>query len=239
MAGPRRLRLLALLRAGTDDVEIGRLCPATMAATASDGAGMMLMSGDVARGSVCATDDVSTLIEDLQFTQGDGPCVDAHRGGRPVLEPDLAHQPRWPAFTGPVVDAGVCAIFGFPLHVDAVRLGALHVYRTRPGPLTADEHADALVMADIATRAVLMVQAGAEPGHLAAELEDSLDLHYAVHQASGMVAAQLEVSVGQALIRLRGHAFGNDRSLHQVADDVVDRRLHFRDPDGEATVVAR
>ena len=32
-----------------------------------------------------------------------------------------------------------------------------------------------------------------------------------------MVAAQLDVSVGQALIRLRAYAFGNDRPLADVA----------------------
>ena len=42
-----------------------------------------------------------------------------------------------------------------------------------------------------------------------------------------MIAAQLEVSVGDALIRLRAHAFGNDRPLTDVARDVVARRLRF------------
>ena len=59
------------------------------------------------------------------------------------------------------------------------------------------------------------------PGRLAAELEAGADFHYVVHQASGMVAAQLGVSVGQALIRLRAYAFGNDRPLTEVAKDVV------------------
>jgi hypothetical protein len=59
------------------------------------------------------------------------------------------------------------------------------------------------------------------------------DFHYVVHQASGMVAAQLEVSVAQALIRLRAYAFGNDRPLTEVAKDVVARRLRFDAQSGE------
>lgn len=42
-----------------------------------------------------------------------------------------------------------------------------------------------------------------------------------------MVAAQLDVNVAQALIRLRGHAFGHGRPLSEVAQDVVARRLRF------------
>jgi len=199
------------------------------------GAGIMLMSGDVPRGSVCTTNEVSDVVEQLQYGLGEGPCVDACHQDRPVLEPDLAEPatPRWPAFSAQAVAAGVRAIFGFPLEVGAVRLGALNLYRDQPGPLTDEQHTDALVMADVAAQALLVIQADAPPGKLAAELEAGADFHYVVHQAAGMVSAQLEVSVGQALIRLRGYAFGNDRPLTDVAQDVVARRLRFDDRSGE------
>jgi hypothetical protein len=236
VAGERRLRILArLVGGGTPELETKRLCEVCADVTGTSGAGIMLMSGDVPRGSVCTTNDVSALIEQLQYALGEGPCVDAYHQDRPVLEPDLAHTstPRWLAFTGPAIDAGVRAIFGFPLQVGAVRLGALNLYCDRPGPLTDDQHADALVMADVAAQAVLVLQANAPPGKLAAELEAGADLHYVVHQASGMVAAQLDVRVGQALIRLRAYAFGNDRPLGEVAEDVVARTLRFDVRSGE------
>jgi ANTAR domain len=88
-------------------------------------------------------------------------------------------------------------------------------------------------MAGIAAQAVLVLQAGAPPEELASELGAGADSHYVVHQASGMVAAQLEVSVGQALVRLRAYAFGNDRPLTEVAKDVVSRKLRFDAASGE------
>ena len=125
------------------------------------------------------------------------------------------------------------AVFGFPLQVGSVRLGALNLCRDRAGPLSDDQHADALVMADIAAQAVLVLQANAPPGQLAAALGAGADFHYVVHQAAGMVAAQLEVSVGQALVRLRAYAFGNDRSLTDVAKDVIARKLRFDADSGQ------
>src|SRR5947208_10239843 len=106
----------------------------------------MLMSGDIPTGSLCTTNDVSDLIEELQYTLGEGPCVDAYRQGRVVTEPDLAHTtpPQWFAFTPHAVDAGVRAVFAFPLQVGTARLGALNLYRDGPGPLSDDQHADAL-----------------------------------------------------------------------------------------------
>jgi hypothetical protein len=183
----------------------------------------------VPQGAVCTTDKVSKLIEELQFTLGEGPCVDAFQHDRPVLEPDLA-QPgslRWFAFAVPAVAAGVRAVFGFPLQVGAVRLGALNLYRDEAGPMSDEQHADALVMADVSAAAVLMMQASASPGKLALELESGSDFRYVVHQASGMVAVQLDVSIAQAMIRLRGYSFANDRPLTEVAGDVVARRLRF------------
>ncbi|HUQ63244.1 MAG TPA: GAF and ANTAR domain-containing protein [Acidimicrobiales bacterium] len=236
MPGERRLRILTMLVGDTaPELETKRLCDVCQHVTGVSGAGIMLMSDDVPRGAVCTTDEVSALVERLQLELGEGPCVEAYGRDRPVLEPDLAApvSPRWPAFTGPAVEAGVRAIFGFPLEVGAVRLGALNLYRDRPGPLTDDQHADALAMADVAAQAVIAMQASTRPGRLATELEAGADFQYVVHQASGMVAAQLEVSVGQALIRLRGYAFGNDRPLVDVAEDVVSRRLRFDDRSGE------
>jgi hypothetical protein len=237
VAGERRLRILARLVGGdAPRVTTKRLCDVCAEVTGMSGAGiMLLMSDDVPRGSVCTSNAVSALIEDLQYALGEGPCVDACHDDQPVLEPDLAHPAtnRWLAFTGPAVDAGARAVFGFPLQVGAVRLGALDLYCDRPGPLTDDQHADALAMADVAAEAVLALQSGAPPGRLAADLEANADFQYVVHQAAGMVSAQLEVSVGHALIRLRGYAFGNERPLIEVAGDVVARRLRFDQASGE------
>lgn len=207
----------------------GRLCVVSAEVTEMTGAGIMLMSGDVHRGSLCTTDAVSHLLEQLQYGLGEGPCVDAYHDDRPVAEPDLTHprRPRWLAFTGPAIDAGVRAVFGFPLRMGAIRLGALNLYRDRAGPLTDAQHADALVMADLCAQAVLTMQADAPAGTLAGALDAGADFQDVVHQASGMVAAQLDITVARALMRLRAHAFGNERSLTDVAGDVVARRLRF------------
>jgi hypothetical protein len=232
--GDRRLRILERLQ-GDGGLDTRRLCVVCAEVTGATGAGIMLMSGDVPRGSVCTTDAVSARIEQLQYDLGEGPCVDAYRQDRPVAEVDLADPSvvRWLAFTGPAVEAGARAVFGFPMQLGAVRLGAMNLYRDRPGPLTDDQHTDALLMADLAAQTVLMLQADALPGTVSAELETHADFQYVVHQASGMVAAQLDVTVGQALIRLRAHAFGNARALTAVARDVVERRLRFDAGSGE------
>ena len=230
MPGARLLSILTRLHEadGTGPAP-ARLCVVCADVMAMTGAGIMLMSGDVARGSVCSSNPVSALIEDLQYTLGEGPCVDAYARNQPVLEPDLAGAggSRWVAFTQPAVSAGAGAVFGFPMRVGAIRIGALNLYRDHPGPLDDEQYADGLVLAGVAARAVLSMQADATPGMLGAELEAGSDFRFVVHQASGMVSAQLEVTVGEALVRMRAFAFAHDRLLATVAEDVVARRLRF------------
>lgn len=228
--GERRARILARLSHGGHQLGTKQLCQVSAEVAGVSGAGIMLMSGDAPGGSLCTSNDMSDLIEQLQYMLGEGPCVDAYVQDWPVLEPDLAHPgtARWTAFSPLAVRAGVAAVFGFPLRVGAVRLGALNLCRDSPGPLEDSQHADTLVMAEIVAESILLLQPHASAGEeVAGELGTGADFHWVVHQASGMVAAQLDIGVGQALARLRAYAFANDRGLAEVAGDVVMRRLRF------------
>ncbi len=233
LGGDRLLRILAELSSGgVTEPGAARLCDVCASVSLMSGAGIMLMVGGV-QGSLCSSNAVSALIEELQYTHEEGPCVDAYDQDQPVLEPDLADPAtdRWFAFTPAAVKAGARAVFGFPLQVGAHRLGALDLYRDRPGPLTADQNADLLVLADVAARAVLGMQAHASSDEIGGELELAGNFRFVVYQAAGMVSEQLGVSVAEATARLRAYAFGNDRLITGVAQDVVQQQLRF---DGQA-----
>ena len=195
--GERRLHVLGLL-IGAEGATLcaNRRREVCARVTGMTGAGTMPGSGDVPCWSLCTTDKGSDLIERQQHVLGEG-TVDACQQDRPVHDPDLAGPltSRCPAFTSQVVDAGVGAVFGFPLQVGAVRLSALNLDRDGPVPLTDEQHADTLVLADLLAQSVLVLQARAQPGVLAAALEVGAEFHYTVHQTSGTVSAQLGASI--------------------------------------------
>lgn len=232
----RRRQLLASV-SPTDGGTTGllELCTVCVEITEVSGAGISLMVGDAPQVTLCTTNEVSELIEEMQFTYGEGPCVDAHRLCAPVIETDLAapRLPRWDAFRGAALAGGVRAVFGFPIHVGAARLGALNLYRDRPGALTDVQHTDAVDIAGSMARTIVATQAEAVPGSLGSEIEHGTELRFVVHQATGMVAAQLGVHVDDALLRLRAYAFAHDRLVTDVADDVVARRLRLTDHDDD------
>ncbi|MEO3754984.1 ANTAR domain-containing protein [Streptomyces sp. B6B3] len=168
--------------------------------------------------TIWSGDTTSLALQDLGFTLGEGPSVDAARRGVLVLAPEVGTSPaRWPVFAIAAHDLGVRALFAFPLRMGAIGLGVLEVYRDAPGPLGAVELIDGLVLADAVTARLLRLSADA----------GAVDLRAAVHQATGMIAVQLETGLAEALARLRAHAFGSGRPINDVAADVVAGRLNF------------
>jgi hypothetical protein len=168
-------------------------------------------------------------MEELQFSLGEGPCIEAYATDRVVSEPDLTDPTpgRWPGFASAALAAGAVAVFGFPLRVGGTRIGTLNLYRNEPGVLSGEQLADALVVADVIAREILTIQARAPAGAVAEGIIGEPDLGLVVHQATGMIAAQLDVDVGQGLIRLRARAFAMGMPIAVLAEAVVNRELRF------------
>jgi transcriptional regulator with GAF, ATPase, and Fis domain len=205
------------------------LCSASATIVGVAGAGVVLMSRKQTLGTVCVSDARTAVVEEVQYALGEGPCLDAFQSHAPVLVPDLAdlEPSRWTGFRAGAMEAGVLAAFGFPLLVGATCIGALDLYHVATGALTAEQVADAEAVAYVAAKTVFTWQTIAEEDSLAWQLEQ-VPLHRAaVHQAAGMVSVQASVSVDDALVLLRAHAFADGRPVGEVAAEVVAGRFRI------------
>jgi hypothetical protein len=225
----RLIRVLEALRSAPTGNVIERLCagaaellgtPGVAVATATAGSELLTLS----RTEACAP------FDRLQSDLGEGPAWAAHHGGWPVIVPHLGQDDRWPAFGPAASSLGLRAVFAFPMRRGSARIGALTLYRQVAGELTHDEHADAVTVARVAVDLVLDAQAGRPVDDLDEIFHHGVHDEVVVHQASGMVSVQLGIAVAAALSVLRAHAFASGRPLHDVADDVVARRLRMTDP---------
>ena len=197
---------------------------------ASAGAGLGVARNGGQREPLLASSLVAEELEELQFLLGQGPGMDSVAGRSPVLVADLAgpdaHH-RWPVFAPAAVDRGVRGMFAFPVASGAALIGVLDLYRHDPGSLDQRELTDALIFADVVLLLALDSRGGIAAGQ-SDLLDTALSAHHAhVHQATGMVAAQLEVPVADALVALRAYAFTHGRRLGDVAADVLGRRIRL------------
>ena len=205
-----------------------RICRYAVDQMSASACTLALVSGAEPLGLAGAGRHASTITE-MQFEFGEGPCLDAYASGEPVLLPDLPVDgaARWPVFTAAAAGSGVGAEFCFPLGVGAHTIGVFDLCRDEPGMLSDDHLAEALAAADIARDAVLYLQES--PGHpdVATLLEIVGMDRFVVHQASGMIAAQMNKTPSDGLARLRAAAFESGRSIYDIARDVVERRVRF------------
>lgn len=172
---------------------------------------------------LCAAGPVGAELAELQATVGEGPGTETVTRGRPMLVSNLdaaGVQRRWPLFASAASELGTTAVLAFPLQVGAIRVGVLEIYwAKRPARSSALSYG--LLFADAALRALI------EADDVDGTGEPYLDRWPEVHQATGMVSAQLRVGAAEAYALLRAYAFAGDQSLRAVAREVVERRLHF------------
>ena len=193
---------------------------------------------------VYATDAVAQQIDDLQFTLGEGPCLDAYRAGTPQLCPRLdahAQLVRWPAFCDGAYESGARAVFAFPVLSLERPLGVLELYRYTVGEVSSAQRDSAAVCAGTVSDALAnnwrSHLTGAIDVVAAIEAASKLDApltagnHFSrarVYVASGMVAVQLGVSADEGLVRLRAYTYARGRSIADVAADIIAKRLSLR-----------
>jgi ANTAR domain-containing protein/GAF domain-containing protein len=227
-------RLVALLDGSPDADPMSRarrLCELGVETAGVTGASLGIIS-DKNRSTVCATDEVSDRLEDLQLTFSEGPSVDAVHEGMAVLVPDLADalDARWPWFKPAALDTGARAVFAFPVQVGAIRLGSLAFYRVSTGALGLERAKDARTLADAAA---VLFSVGTGPNTAEAfvwAMDDRSRFRAEVHQAVGSTMVELGVDAKQAFALLRAHAFTTGRPIAEVAADIMAKRLRL-EPD--------
>ncbi|MEP7090446.1 MAG: ANTAR domain-containing protein [Nocardioidaceae bacterium] len=111
-------------------------------------------------------------------------------------------------------------LFAFPLRVGSIVLGTLELHRATAGELRRPQLSFALRSAEEMGSALLELWAAQEIPALGRPAA-------VVHQAAGMVMVQLDVSIEDAMARLRASAYAEGVSLVDLADDVVRRRRRF------------
>ena len=200
-----------------------RLCLASSAILGADGAAVTLCYTETTRLTVCATDEIAARLEDLQEVLGEGPGPDAYITGR-MIRATLGERAarRWPAFAAAAhAELGPMAISAIPIQPGIDVLGVLTLYQFPARPLEKDPTV-AQFVADTLGAALL------RDGGLQEDLGNGPWSSQAqVHQAAGMVIAQLGVGPEDALALLRAHAYADGASMAVIAKAVVERRLDF------------
>ncbi len=196
------------------------------------GSGVTLISESSSPHYVAASDVAAMKFEELQTVLDEGPCIVAYRTGEAVSIADLTKEKRFPFFIPKALEAGLAAVFTFPLHHGDLQLGALDLYRGTPGSLSEDDLIVAQTLADVASAYLVNAQARSDLLHSAAHAQATA-LHDALTGLPNRVLLLERIQhallsrrrsgklVAVLFIDLDGFKKVNDNSGHQVGDDLL------------------
>jgi GAF domain-containing protein len=172
---------------------------------------------------MAASDENVRLLELFQVQTQEGPCLDAHRSGAPVVNADLsAAASRWPIFAPHAAAAGFRSVHAFPLRLRSEKIGALNVFSSSVGGrLEAEDVAIVQALADVASIGLLQERAISRGELLTEQLQGALNSRIIIEQAKGAVAQARHITVDEAFELIRSYARHNQRRLGDVAYSVI------------------
>ena len=201
-----------------------------------DAAAISLVFDGANTGTLGCSGSLAKDYDELQFTLGEGPCLDSVVHRAPVLVPDLVDptDARWPLYGPAMLDMKIRGVHALPVVVAGEYVGALDLFCGHPGQLSSNHLAGAVIAAELAGVPLIDLLSGdlkaaaSDPDSDAwAELNTLSRAE--VSQATGMLVAQLHVEPAVALLRLRAHAYATGRAATQVARDILERRITLED----------
>lgn len=217
-----------------DDVDplvlLGRLIHHSVALTAIDAAGAMLVNARGGLRSAITTEHATELTEIWQAQTHQGPCVEAFTTGVAVHAADLETcKDRWPDFVPVAQAAGYRSAHALPLFLRGQSIGALNLLGRDPTPLTAQETQLLRALADVATTALLSWdRQPLRPEDVTTRTQAALSGKAVFDTASGMLAATADITPAQAAQQLHAYAAHHHQRPTDIADQLVRRVLDPR-----------
>jgi GAF domain-containing protein len=173
--------------------------------------------------TVASSDEFANRVDEVQYDQGEGPCLEALRTGREIHVPELRADPRWPGYREHAVASGVRSSLSMPLTVGETTIGALNLYCTQPEAFDDRLRQGLGVFAAQAAAALAMVLRQARQDQVTTQLEKALASRTVIDQAMGILMAEQRCTADEAFALLRAHSQNTNRKLRDVAADIIER----------------
>jgi transcriptional regulator with GAF, ATPase, and Fis domain len=192
----------------------------------ADAAGIMLADQHGGLHVMASSTEEARLLELYELQNNEGPCLDCFQSGRPVVRDDLpAMRSSWPAFTKELQGLGFHSAQALPMRLRDETIGALNLFRLRPGRLTEADLSIGQAMADVATVGLIQERAIAASELLATHLQTALTSRVQLEQAKGVLAQRAGLRMDEAFQVMRAYSRSHNRRLSDVAAQIIDGTL--------------
>ena len=169
------------------------------------------------------TGEMAMQADERQYGLGNGPCLDAGRGGETLHIRDMRTDDRWPEYAPLAVRAGVLSSLSIPLPIQQDLVGALNIYSRRIDAFDEDDVEAGTAFAAYAAVAVTNADTFASTAETAEQLRAAMASRATIEQAKGILMAQSGLSPEEAFVLLVRASQRENRKLRDIAADLVAR----------------
>ncbi|MFI7068838.1 GAF and ANTAR domain-containing protein [Micromonospora sediminicola] len=174
------------------------------------------------------TGELALRLDEWQYEQGRGPCLDAATTGAATLVPDMSAESRRPEWACRARQAGAASSLSIGLPLQEAMVGALNIYAAAPRAL--DEQVEfAQTLAGYAAIALANVHLYESTAILARQMQEALQSRAVIEQAKGIIMGQRRCSAEEAFAILARVSQDSNRKLRDVAESLVARAVNGRD----------
>jgi transcriptional regulator with GAF, ATPase, and Fis domain len=215
------------LVAGFDVIEfLHTLATRSVELLDADAAGIMLADQRGGLRVLASSTEEARLLELHELQNDEGPCLDCFRSGSPVAQEDLATmRTSWPDFTAKLEQLGFHSAQALPMRLRDETIGALNLFRAKPGRLSPADLGLGQAMADVATVGLMQERAISASEVLATQLQTALNSRVRLEQAKGVLAERTGLPMEQAFQLMRDYARHHNRLLSEVATNIIEGLL--------------
>jgi GAF domain-containing protein len=172
--------------------------------------------------TVVSTGELATSLDETQYDEGFGPCIDAAMGGSVTSVPDMTTETRWPEFAKVAAAKGALSSLSTPIPLQQYASAAMNMYGATVGAFDDEAVALAVSFAGYAGVALANMHLYESTRTLAEQLQTAMESRAVIEQAKGVLMGQRQCSAEVAFDILVKLSQQSNRKLREVAQALVD-----------------
>ncbi len=187
-------------------------------------------------GTIGGSSGRAVVLDRIEQSLGDGPCIEALQIGVPILLGDVSSDPRWPEYRKALSAAGIESALGVPMDLGEDSGAVLNFFAPTTGVFTEQAISGAVTFAGMASKAVRLAIRIVSADQRAEDLKAAMDSRTVIDLACGIIMAENRCSKDEAFSFLRSASNTRNQKLNVLAQSLVDRfsgpqdaTAHFED----------
>ncbi|MFJ8142741.1 GAF and ANTAR domain-containing protein [Streptomyces sp. NPDC096013] len=163
----------------------------------------------------------ATKLDEAQYGQDDGPCLQAMRTGLTVDVPDTLSEKRWGGYPAYAAACGARSSLSLPIAPYTHTAGALNLYAPVPYAFADADLTSLRLLAAQATGAIELAQRIADAQQFTADLQTALKSRTVIDQAMGVLMGQQRCTAEEAFQILRTASQHRNTKLRDLCAELI------------------